>query len=70
MTVKDLVEAIETAILEAQAAGRTVTAAEIIARFENGPGLTRYTVIGALRGMKMAGAMVEIGGKLYLQRGF
>lgn len=70
MTVKELVETIETAILEAQAAGHPPSAAEIVARFEREPGLTHYNVVAALRGMKMAGGLIERGGKLYLQRGF
>lgn len=70
MSVKDLVEAIETALMEAAAAGKPLSSAEVVARFEGREGLTQYNVIGALRGMRMAGALIEIKGKLYLQRGF
>jgi hypothetical protein len=68
VTVKDIVEAIETALMEAQAAGKTLTAAEIIANFEGVMGLTRYDIGATLRGMKMGGRLIEIKNKLYLQR--
>jgi hypothetical protein len=45
------------------------TAREVVAFCERHFGVTQYNVVAALRGMKMAGRLVETGGKLYLQRG-
>ena len=70
MTIKELTVRIEDALLACQQMGAPATSAEIIARFENEPGLTRYNVIAALRAMKFAGALTEIKGRLYLQQGF
>lgn len=69
MSTKDLVEEIETYIMVGAANSKTRTAREVVAFCERQFGVTQYDATAALRRMKMAGALIETDGKLYLQRG-
>lgn len=66
MSVKDLIEEIENTLVN-----NPLSVAELVAELEakhDTP--TRYDIVATIRGMKMGGRLIDIKGKLYLQRGF
>lgn len=66
MSISDLIEEIELMLRD-----RPLSAAELVRELEAKPGTpTSYDVISTIRGMREGGRLIEIKGKLYLQRGF
>lgn len=65
MTLEELREKIEDTLI-----GQPLSSRELIEELVQTPGPTKYDVIAALRSLQMAGRLIEIKGKLYLQRGF